>query len=338
MSITDRPIFTYAKGYLNDPAEIPSWGRVPEAYPKTLRPQIEAVVGISPHIPPPPTSTNWWKNEIRWMKNHFTPAADTPLLGGLPYVFPKDLDYGPFTMSRFIKPWSRDFANNEESYKSTVAARSGDSYLYDPNNIRDVAVVCHNDVGGQFFVEKAVELFSNKTLKNTPGKFFRGDGTPSSLSQLDLMASIWTCHQAALEEAFLTKWRYLLARPEEVFARGLATADAELDIAGHKLFMVYPEGAPRHPAYPSGHAACAGAGAFVLLQALGDLEGKTDAGKDIIKLAELTFMGRWVAGIHWIADGVGGLIGGWNVAQAMCGMKAPDVKSPWDKLTDGWYV
>ncbi|MBL8309141.1 MAG: vanadium-dependent haloperoxidase [Burkholderiales bacterium] len=109
----------------------------------------------------------------------------------------------------------------------------------------------------------------------------------------------------------------------------------------------YPEGAPAHPAYPSGHASIAGA-CVTVLKAMFDERRKlrfplqpTRDGKDwesldpnlpaptvgseLNKLAMNVAMGRNFAGIHWRSDAWQGLLLGEHVARAW--LKAEKAKS-----------
>jgi hypothetical protein len=120
------------------------------------------------------------------------------------------------------------------------------------------------------------------------------------------------------------------------------------------LPQAYPEGAPAHPAYPSGHAAIAGA-CVTVLKALFDEKRElrfpiqpTRDGKDwedldrtlprptvggeLNKLAANVAMGRNFAGIHWRSDAEQGLRLGESVALAW--LRAERLKSVEGK--QGW--
>ena len=101
------------------------------------------------------------------------------------------------------------------------------------------------------------------------------------------------------------------------------------------LPQAYPEGAPTHPAYPSGHAVIAGA-CVTMLKAFFDesfvipkpVEASRDGltlvpytggapltvGGELNKLAANIALGRDTAGIHWRSDGIEGLTLGEAVA------------------------
>ena len=89
------------------------------------------------------------------------------------------------------------------------------------------------------------------------------------------------------------------------------------------LPQVYPEGAPAHPSYPSGHAVCAGV-VTTVLKAFYDedftfdgfvpnedgselipLGQKLRVGDELDKLASNMSLFRCVAGIHYRSDGAG---------------------------------
>jgi hypothetical protein len=104
------------------------------------------------------------------------------------------------------------------------------------------------------------------------------------------------------------------------------------------LPQAYPEGAPTHPAYPSGHAVIAGA-CVTMLKAFFDesfvipdpVEAVHDGlslapykggapltvGGELNKLASNIALGRNTAGIHWRSDGIEGLKLGEAVALSM---------------------
>ena len=159
---------------------------------------------------------------------------------------------------------------------------------------------------------------------------------------------------AALKAAWFQKWlvhRYL--RPEEFgglvhrtktgmakyplhpdVLESRAVAETEKRFGTFLLPQAYPEGCPLHPAYPSGHASVAGAGATMLKalfdetmivpdcvvptsdgQSLTPYRGPALSVKgELEKLAYNVAMGRNFAGIHWRSDAVGGIQLGEEVA------------------------
>ncbi|MEN9558836.1 MAG: hypothetical protein RLZZ502_47, partial [Pseudomonadota bacterium] len=128
-------------------------------------------------------------------------------------------------------------------------------------------------------------------------------------------------------QRFVPKW----LRETEAVKRTIASQGSAL------LPQAYPEGAPLHPAYVSGHSAIAGA-CVTVLKAMFDGERvfrfpqiPTRDGRDtqaaseanltyageLNKLAANTAMGRMWAGIHWRCDSLEGLRLGERVGHAV---------------------
>jgi membrane-associated phospholipid phosphatase len=166
---------------------------------------------------------------------------------------------------------------------------------------------------------------------------------------------------AACELALLAAWyqKWLLhrrTRPEEFGGRvhqtrtGAATYPIHTDLlnsaalksafaanGNYLLPQAYPEGAPLHPSYPSGHATVSGACSVILkaffdetqiltncVQASSDgttltpyLDAALTVGGEINKLAWNVAMGRDFAGIHYRSDAEAGIKLGESVAIAM---------------------
>jgi hypothetical protein len=255
-------------------------------------------------------SPAWMEAEISWMQD---PAG---LFDGvMPLKSPeKALDWLESLGKKPWGPWELNFSPPLYSPTEDLAA----AYLspkqdapvgrsWDVDSLQIMAGICRNDIGDQFFREFLV-LHASK-LHKAKGivAFARNSGL---LAELDQLSSV---HRVAMDQAFLHKYAHVLARPEEVFAR-----------MGLPLTMFYNDGAPRHPAFVSGHAACAGAGAAVLQHCLDLSPEENDL---LISLAELTFIGRWTAGIHWMCDGIAGLRGGYEIARDMLSLDTPN---PWE--------
>jgi membrane-associated phospholipid phosphatase len=86
------------------------------------------------------------------------------------------------------------------------------------------------------------------------------------------------------------------------------------------LSQVFPEGAPGHPAWPSGHATIAGACVTVLKAIFDDevdfeVDGQNyNLGRELDKLASNVAFGRSFAGVHYRSDGEHGIVLGEAVA------------------------
>ena len=118
------------------------------------------------------------------------------------------------------------------------------------------------------------------------------------------------------------------------------------------LPMAYPEGSPMHPAYPSGHAVFAGAGATVLKAffneafvipspvvassdglTLDPYPGTLTVGNELNKLASNIAIGRDATGVHWRTDGDEGLRLGEAAAIAMLQDLRRTYHEPFDGFT-----
>ena len=138
---------------------------------------------------------------------------------------------------------------------------------------------------------------------------------------VDLQCAIAEATRLAMQWTWAIKNAVCAARPEELWpaaARGelhpdlLAKAPTIMRRVGPHLPMVYAEGAPLHPAYPSGHAAIAGACATILCAWFAD--GEVPAMKISALHAEIRHalwvfqvLPRMAAGVHFRADCEDGL-------------------------------
>lgn len=106
----------------------------------------------------------------------------------------------------------------------------------------------------------------------------------------------------AMHNALIACWRdkftYFMARPEQ-WVRTF-----------NRRWQPYLR-TPKHPSYPSGHAAISGAAATVLMHFFPQ---ETQTWKEMAKEAAYS---RVIAGIHWFFDGSGGLELGQRVAQQL---------------------
>lgn len=113
--------------------------------------------------------------------------------------------------------------------------------------------------------------------------------------------------------AFASKWEYGRPRPEEV-AWAIHTGEldapahikekvAALDLQSMEDFTAYPEGAPRHPAYPAMHSAASVASLY--LAVVFDLSPEQVAEARNLDFAVAT--SRTLAGVHYESDNIAGL-------------------------------
>lgn len=163
---------------------------------------------------------------------------------------------------------------------------------------------------------------------------------------LDLVARV---SQAVLKAAWFEKWCvHRRLRPEEFAGRmqvhkeGRAEYPIDASVLGSEaaarvhertggwlLPQAYPEGCPAHPSYPAGHATLAGATSTILKAffdesfviprpvvptadglALDRYDGVLTVGGELNKLASNIARSRDIAGVHWLSDGVAGILQG----------------------------
>lgn len=101
----------------------------------------------------------------------------------------------------------------------------------------------------------------------------------------------------ALRKCFQIKYYYGEIRPEEL-VRANITA--------------FPEGCPKHPSFPAGHGAAAGAGAKALID---HFILSNEQIKMVRDSAYLWSMFRTLAGVHYSLDNLGGLVVGGLLSQ-----------------------
>ncbi len=231
---------------------------------------------------------------------------------------------------------------------------------------RDLGEYVHWDFSCQSFVDAASILIGNPhrpreaMSRANPYKSSRSMNGFVSFGPAyayNMMGSVSDC---AMRACWYEKWiRHRALRPEaygalvDRVARGesagsvgihpmIANTDAvkrvRAKFGSALLPQAYPEGAPAHPSYPSGHAAIAGACVTVLKalfdekreirfpvqptndgrdwEALDTTLPRPTVGGELNKLAANVAMGRNFAGIHWRSDAEQGLRLGESVALA----------------------
>jgi hypothetical protein len=302
------PHGVFAKGILDNPSQIPGF-----TDPRTqiaTRPLIEAKGARSYDVFGDIPSALQLEREVTWLQS--LDVGSDQLSSPTWFEFPglgidwlinrSTFTYGPTEVKRH---WHEaiDGINNAAAYLSPPPQYGNKLTTLVPT-WECIASQCRDDVGIQFFREW---LFINRSsIRKSPGAFAREGGILWELSQMEL------AHSIAMDRAFCQKYATPLARPEEWCAR-----------INQPLRLLYNDGAPRHPSFVSGHAACAGAAAHYILA---NCNLSNDQIAEVISLAELTFLGRWAAGIHWQADGLAGLHGGWEIARMMAGST---MGNPW---------
>jgi PAP2 superfamily len=265
--------------------------------------------------------------------------------------------------------WPAGIANH---YADDLYLRSG----------RDLGEYVHWDFSYQAFIDAASILIGNPhrpreaMSRSNPYKTSRTMNGFVSLGPAFAHNAMGAVSDCALRACWYEKWiRHRALRPEaygalvDRVARGESTQSVGIhpmiansvavkrvrDKFGSALLpQAYPEGSPGHPAYPSGHAAIAGA-CVTVLKALFDEKRElrfpiqpTRDGKDwedldrtlprptvggeLNKLAANVAVGRNIAGIHWRSDAEQGLRLGESVALAW--LRAEKAKSVEGK--QGW--
>ena len=254
--------------------------------------------------------------------------------------------------------------------------------LYYLRSGRDVGEYVHWDFSYQAFINAASILLGNphRPRENWPttnpyktSRTMNGFVSMGPAYVHNAMGSVSDC---AFKACWNEKWlRHRALRPEEygamvdralhgeavssvgihpLIVRSQAVKRVKEKFGSALLPQAYPEGAPPHPAYPSGHAAVAGA-CVTVLKAMFDENRKlrfplqpTRDGKDwesftslmptptvgaeLNKLATALSMGRNFAGVHWRSDAWQGLLLGEGVAKAW--LKAEKTKSI--EAQQGW--
>ncbi len=222
-------------------------------------------------------------------------------------------------------------------------------------NGRDLGSYVDKDYSSQIFINTALILLgygrpgldANNPYKSNPTQDgFVTYGGPKVIELVN------TATNTALKACWYQKWlNHLRLRPEEFGffvqqqkANGinyrinsdLINSPVLTEIFNlygtYLLPQMYPAGSPTHPAYPSGHAAIAGASVTILKAffnegfaipvsvqpnntntALVPYVGSLLVGNELNKLATNVGMGRDIAGIHWRTDCLEGMLLGENI-------------------------
>ncbi len=274
-----------------------------------------------------------------------------------------------FKGSDFLSKWDDYLKVINGEWPPGILNHFGD--LYYLRSGRDVGEYVHWDFSYQAFINAASILLGNphRPRENWPAtnpyKTSRTMNGFVSMGPAYVHNAMGSVSDYAFRACWNEKWlRHRALRPEEYGAlvdravRGETTGVHPLIVQSDAVKRVrekfgsallpqaYPEGAPPHPAYPSGHAAVAGA-CVTVLKALFDEKRKLrfpiqptrdgkdwesinpdlsapTAGAELNKLATCMAMGRNFAGVHWRSDAWQGLLLGESVATAW--LKAEKMK------------
>ena len=257
---------------------------------------------------------------------------------------------------------SADFMTSYPTWlaiQNGVAPADGIPYDATPRYLRtgrDLGEYVHLDYTYQAFLNAALILIglglaytddANPYKTSTKQGGFSTFGGPLVLDMVARVAN------KALQAAWYQKWGvHRRIRPEEYGGRvhnhlsgatryplpanlleSPATAAIYNRFGTWLLPQAYPEGCPTHPAYPSGHAAIAGACTTILKACfkesavfpnpvvasddgllLDPYDGTLTIGGELNKLAANVGIGRDIAGVHWRSDAIQGMLLGEAVA------------------------
>jgi membrane-associated phospholipid phosphatase len=236
------------------------------------------------------------------------------------------------------------------------------------HTLRDLASVVHRDYMPQLPIHAALILLASSddndavgvTVPYATSSPYTGstiEGPFATLGQPHVIELLGIAANSALRAAWFQKWLvHWRLRPEEAAGRVDAQRNGEIELplarrmldapvlgrvreahGSYLLPLAYPDGAPLHPSYPSGHATMAGA-CVTVLKALFDEDyeladpvvatedglglapytgGPLRVGPELDKLATNIAYGRNAGGIHWRSDGDGGIRLGEAVATAI---------------------
>jgi membrane-associated phospholipid phosphatase len=227
-------------------------------------------------------------------------------------------------------------------------------YIY---NGRALGEWVHFDVSFQGFLNAALIMLSYGPAALSPTNPYVTSSNQAgfvTFGAADIVDLVCRAANIGLKTAWYQKWQVHRRLRPEVFAsrvdsqrRGIFNYGVHADIInsgvvnrlisqnGNALLpMAFPEGAPAHPAYPSGHATISGACATILKAlfnqnfvipnpvqanvdgtALIPYSGPTlTIGNEIDKLASNVAIGRDTAGVHYRSDAIEGINAGEQVA------------------------
>lgn len=222
-------------------------------------------------------------------------------------------------------------------------------------NTRDLGEYVHRDFTYQAFLGACLMLFRMSAPLDGGFRYQYSISQSGfvTLGASDILHAVAMVANVSLKAAWFQKWAlHRRLRPEEYAARIHRHASREgeyplhLDVlnstalsmtkakwGSYLLPQAYPEGAPLHPAFPSGHAVIAGACATVLKACFAETfvipnpqvptadglslepyRGELTVGNELDKLAENLSFARNAAGIHWRSDASEGLRLGEEIA------------------------
>ncbi len=278
----------------------------------------------------------------------------------------------PFSGQDFLTDWPTWLDIQNGNWPRGILQH--DSVLHYLRSGRDLAEYVRWDFSYQAFINAGQILLGDPHLPrkvlhpSNPYKTARTQNGFATLGGAELLALIGRAADMALKAAWHVKWDHSgFLRPEEYggliekdripaaqFLKNSAAGKrVKAKFGSYLLPQAYPEGAPAHPAFPSGHAAIAGACATVLkafvdpdynfrfpLQPTRDgrdweqyVGPPTNARTEIDKLAANVAIGRQWAGIHWLSDSIGGLQLGEQVGLAVLA----EAKANYAETKAGWF-